>query len=662
MITTSSAFKTAAKAVSKTVKSKLTDGTHLITGDDDLISFKLTGTGSICKSVMRKLEAKYLGAHTYLGTRVTPSYGVKIAGGSISYIDYGAFEIITQETDQGTDEVTITGYDSMYEANQPYDLVPTYPMTLGDFLTAICTRLGWTQNGTTFNNSTLTLTGELFSESHLTFRQILDQIAQTAGSIIYFNTSNQLVVKQIEKSTMVETLDKDILSSLKLQTKYGPINSVVLSRQPQEDDIVQVNQTSIDADGLTEVKIVNDLIVDADRTTYLPVIFSALSALYFYPFEAKTISGLGYFEIGDRIVVQDPGGNSYQVIIFDLTVEVGPGISETLKAVKPDLTSTPYQYAGFMGQQIKNTQIIVDKQAGEIDIINETVDGAVSSIAVTNAAITSVVSQVNSNVDTIETIQEDLASLTQTADAIQVSIQGIGGVNLLTNSTGLKGTITEWLQSSPPANNNGTIVQTSDVATNTESHSGIQITNQYITQTFPTISGQTYTFYCRFKKTGTATVTITGVGTINLTGVADGNWGVFKLQFTAAGSSTTLTLATGAGVTCIISDAVVKLGDVSGWIQAPNEVYGTNFRFDKDGFSITSTLNKFKSQLDSAKLAVFDTSSGSDREVMNVSNSSAKLTGLISQGETIIQRVGISAGAMRIIPTNTGAQIVINTI
>lgn len=154
------------------------------------------------------------------------------------YIDYGSFKVVNQTTTKGSDVIKLVAYDKMYESLQKYDLSPSYPMTLLEFLQAICARFDWTLATTSFPNSDLVIEEELFSNLDLPFRNILDQIAEASGSIIQFNNNDELVVRQITDEVL-ETLDAGNLNNLDLEEPYGPIASVVLSRQPQGDDIIQ---------------------------------------------------------------------------------------------------------------------------------------------------------------------------------------------------------------------------------------------------------------------------------------------------------------------------------------------------------------------------------------------------------------------------------------
>lgn len=551
------------------------------------------------------------------------------------YIDYGEFKVVSQEINEGNGNVKLKLYDKMYEANQAYDLTPSYPITLIDLWDLICTRFSWVSGIEGLVNGTLPIADEPFSESKLTFRQILDQIAEASGSIIYFDTDDELVAKSLDVTGSSETLTSSDLFTLKLSPIYQELNSLVLSRSPQEDNIAEQDAESIALYGTHEVKFFNNLILDPDRETYITPIFEQLNGLTYYPFEARTV-GLGYLQVGDRIKVTDPSDNEYEVMIFKIDLLVDGGIRETISGTEPSKTSTNYNYAGIIGQTIKNTEIIVDRQEGEIILINED----------------------------ITNIESNVATLTQTTEDIQIGISTSGGENLLKNSVGLKGTIEEWQnldENGDPIDirNDATVIRSTDVSNNTTSNCAISIEDQFIQQSVSTIDEESYTFYCRFKKVGDCVLTINGTEyDVDTTGYVDNTWGEFSQEIVMGTNSTIIKLETATGDSCVLSDMVFKIGTANGWIQAPNEVYGVNFRFDKDGFSLESLSSSFRSVLDNEKLTIYNTSTS--KTMAQFSVDSALMTDAIVQDSLTIQRYENSASAVRTLPTSTGGILVIN--
>lgn len=623
------------------------------TYEDSANDIKITTTGS------------QSGVHTLYSALIATT-------GDTEYIDYGTFKVLTSEANTANDGVKIKGFDKMYESLQAYDLEPiydiVYPVTMLELLETICTRLDWTLATTSFPNDDIEIVSDLFLDQGLTFRNVLEMIAEASGSIMYFNVDDELVLRQVNVETELETLDSSDLKTLLVEAHYGEINSIILSRQPQEDNIIELDQASIDANGLTELKIVNNLITDTDRETYISPIADVLIGVDFYPFTATT-DGLGYFELGDRLTMVDPAENEFEVIVLHMELEVTGGVKETLKAKRPAKTVTPYNTAGIIGQRIRNTEIIVDKQQGLITLINGNVTDGFAQLQLTDSLIIGEVNDltevVDDNTGQITSLEEQVATLELTATQLQVTIEGIGGTNKLKNSVGLKGNIVEWQLLDVDGDlidpdNDGTIDQSTEVQNNSESGSAITIEEQFIEQTFDTIEGESYTAYFRYKSDGDCVLSITGLPDVTLD--EESEFTVYKLPFIGSSSNTTFKLDNTAdsGSSATFTDLVVKLGDANGWVQAPNEVYGSNYRFDGDGLSLTDPNSRFKVVITNESFTVYDTTSGSDVVVMQATKDLGLIKRLTAEESFILQRTGNPAAAGRMIPTTKGIMLTVN--
>jgi len=404
-----------------------------------------------------------------------------------------------------------------------------------------------------------------------------------------------------------------------------------------------------------DIKIENNEIVDGDREGAIIPLKNELLGLSFYPHDTRTI-GLGYFEIGDRITLVDSSENEFEVLIFDIEIDVTTGFIERLKCGIPDVSATDYDMAGKIGQRFTRAEIKVNKNEGEI----LSVANRITSVA---GNTETAISMAEANASDISDVEDAVTVLEQTATALQLSVLGQGGTNLLKNSVGLKGDIEEWQiyldDELVDTDNDGTITQTTDVSNNTESNSAILIEEQYILQTFKTIIGETYTFYCRYYSDTEVILSITGIDNVTLADTED-VWTVHKSEFVATQNDTTLRIDNTAevGSGAVFSDLIVKIGDVNGWTQAPNEIYGSNFRFDKDGFEVSSQDSAFRSLLDWEKLSVIN--DDTDVIVMQVSKDSGELYNLVVKDFLQVQREGNSAKAVKFIPTATGCMVVVN--
>ena len=115
MLFVSKKFKNAMKQPVKELEAYITGDNDNLRSADDLISFKISCDSDMCKTAMRKLEAKYLGEHNLLGQWVRVGYGVKLDDGTFEYLDYGSFLVTEMTSIKDTGVTTIVGYDKLNE-------------------------------------------------------------------------------------------------------------------------------------------------------------------------------------------------------------------------------------------------------------------------------------------------------------------------------------------------------------------------------------------------------------------------------------------------------------------------------------------------------------------------------------------------------------------
>lgn len=394
----------------KELQAFIDDGNLGIRDEDDLISYKISGDGGLCKTVMRKIEINHLGSHGLLGKWVTAGFSVKLPSGVFEPLEYGSFMITEETTSKDTDVTNLVGYDKMFNAMTPYVPLPIeYPVTLFVYTQELCKACDLELGNTEFKvNGDLIVERELFENiSGITYRDILTQIAQATATIGVIGADDKLYFKELTNTG--ESLTYDNMFKLKLENPYGEINSVVLSRAPQEDNIFLKDEQSILQYGLTEFRIENNEFLDKDRETAIIPLFNALKGISYYPFEAIT-EGLGWYEIGDNIAiieVRESGAEiEYKTSLFNFSITIDGSLKETLKATAESQTQTQYQYAKSISKRVKNTEIIVNKQDGKIESIVSDVDG----------------------------VKNDYTRIVQDIEKIVSSVQNSGGNNLIQNS------------------------------------------------------------------------------------------------------------------------------------------------------------------------------------------------------------------------------------
>lgn len=306
-------------------------------------------------------------------------FGVKAPGDTdYSYIEFGSYIIKEVTKDEEQQTIHLECYDYMLQSMIPYDLALDYSagVTVKAFLDAICDRLGWTKGYTTFHNSDVLIDEEKYDASD-TFRDVLDEIAQVAGGMIGLIGSELRIIYPTDTG---EVIDEENLKTLKIGKRYGPVNSVVLSRTPQEDNIYKKDADSIASHGLTEIRIENNQIIDSHREDFMDGICDALFGLSFELYELDSF-GIGYLSFGDIFALKTADGVEHSALMLCNDMQITQGVSETSKLEEPEVTNTDYTAASTTDKALRKTILRVDKQDNKITALAERTDTLESGLA-----------------------------------------------------------------------------------------------------------------------------------------------------------------------------------------------------------------------------------------------------------------------------------------
>lgn len=354
---------------------KLNGVTQTITSEN-LNGVTPTFQGSILKSVMKQLDVDS-NVDIPIGTSINYKFGV-LVDGKFEYLDFGNYVVYSSEKQEDYDSYKIVCYDKMlYSMKQNEDLGVAYPISVRDYLKALCNKLGlqFKNANDNFVNYSRMIKQELYVGLDYTYRDILDELAQVTASTICLNENDELELRYISNNA-VDTIDEEYLKDININfgQKYGPVNSIVLSRSAESDNVYLQDEESIQANGLCELKIVDNQIMNwNDRSDYLPEILNKLDGLEYYINDFAS-TGIAYLELCDRYNVEI-GDNTYSCVMFNDELEVTQGLVENIHTDMPEETETDYTKADKTDRKINNVSLIVDKQQKEINALaNKVVD------------------------------------------------------------------------------------------------------------------------------------------------------------------------------------------------------------------------------------------------------------------------------------------------
>lgn len=364
-------FKEQIKELGRELDSIITFGNTAL-GVEELNAVTPSFQGGLLKSVMKQLDIDS-NVDIPVGTELNYKFGVKVDN-EYEYLDFGNYIVYSSEKQEDTMSYKIVCYDKMLKSMVEYeDMALVFPITIRDYLNEIAQFMGlqFANLYEEFTNYNREIPSEIFLKNdggtlNYTFRDVLDQLAQVVGGVICVNNYDELEVRYIKETN--DTIDEEFLKDVNVNfgEKYGPINSIVLSRSGGSDNVYVQDEESIERNGLHELKISDNQIMNFnDRSLYLQGLLNRLNGLEFYINDFVS-TGICYYDLYDKYNVKI-GENTYQCVLFNDEILVTQGLEENIYTEKPEETQTDYTKADKTDRKINSAYIIVDKRLGEIE-------------------------------------------------------------------------------------------------------------------------------------------------------------------------------------------------------------------------------------------------------------------------------------------------------
>ena len=415
-------FKNQIKTMGRELDSKISytlNGVNVELGKEQLNSITPTYQGALLKSVMKELD---IDSNVYIPEKTILNYqfGVKV-NGEYEYINFGNYVVYKAEKQEDTNSYKLTCYDKMLYSMVDYEKMNiTYPISIRDYIKAICDKLGLTfaNASDTFANYDKQIQNELYldeDENSLgyTFRDVLDELSQVTASCICINGNDELEIRYINDTN--DTIDEEFLKdvNVKFGEKFGAVNTIVLSRSANSDNIYY---PEVLPENPYEFKISDNQIMNFnDRSDYLPDIYEKLNGLEFYINDFSS-TGICYYELLDRYNVQI-GDNTYSCIMLNDEINITQGLEENVFTEMPEETKTDYTKADKTDRKVNQTYIIANKQKSEIELVTR--------------EINSVKNDLSNNYYNIE---QSNVLFQNATDGLMNTLSQIGGNNLLRNT------------------------------------------------------------------------------------------------------------------------------------------------------------------------------------------------------------------------------------
>ena len=425
MRTHSNDFKVNVSQMGKQIDSIITyelDGETIELGIEELNSVSPHYKADILKSVMKQLDIDS-NVDIPIGTEINYQFGVKV-NDQYEYLDFGNYIVYSSEKREDLRSYKIVACDKMLYSMKDYEsLNIVYPISIRDYIIALCNKIGLTfaNSSDTFSNYNRMIQNELYLTSNgetmgYKFRDVLDELAQVTASTICINDNDELEIRYITETN--DTINEDYFKDINVNfgEKYGPVNSIVLSRSGGADNVYLKDDQSIAENGLCEIKISDNQILNGnDRADYLPDLLSKLDGLEYYLNDFSSY-GITYYDLCDRYTVLIDN-NYYSCVMLNDEINVTKGLNENVHTDKPIPSETDYSKADKTDRKINQTYFIVDKQ-------NQTIQSVITQTTDTSnpESIASKQSVLTQRVDNLESAISDIADITITGESTQATV------------------------------------------------------------------------------------------------------------------------------------------------------------------------------------------------------------------------------------------------
>lgn len=303
-------------------------------------------------------------------------FGIKLNDDTIEYVPQGSYRVYEKTSNT---EYKICDHKIFFNEKINTKEVP-FPTTVEKLATWVGKKLNIDVIiPTDFPNRNLTIPSEIFFGYDATYANVVEAITQATCTFAQINRSGQLEFrwfKKVDFSIDIENLPKGypVLSKV-----LDPINSVVLAREPQNDNVYWPETVE---DTRSEFKISNNPILDIDRYTSRMDIYDRMNSFSYIPVSILT-QGFFHLDTGDIVSLQTKDGSYIDMLIMNHSLKYSGGISSQFETPALSKTMIDYSIASSIESHMYRTELEVDKVKNEIRAEIQEIDEKFQQIDIT---------------------------------------------------------------------------------------------------------------------------------------------------------------------------------------------------------------------------------------------------------------------------------------
>lgn len=344
---------------------------------------------------------------------------------------FSPYYVYKAERKEETDSLILTCYDAMIDSSITYDLSTTehplsFPITVKEYLQAICKRLGWAASfpDSLSDNLAVKVNNEYYLDfaneggdtateasavSSFTFRDVLEQLGQLLGGCLAFlhdisGSAPELTVVYPSFPESDLTLPVSNQQTVKIESVYGPINCVACVDSSLEEYTANKDTASIETYGECRFEIVDNQILIAQTNDFLAGIFSKLNGLTYTPYEFNSF-GYGYLDFGDCFYLETKDGSKYHTIMLCDDMKFSRGFTETAFAKALTASNGEYSELTEAEKALNRVKIKIDRLNQIITYIAQDTAGNKTLIEQTPEAILTQISGQYASSEELENVK-----------------------------------------------------------------------------------------------------------------------------------------------------------------------------------------------------------------------------------------------------------------
>nr|DAY97237.1 MAG TPA: tail protein [Caudoviricetes sp.] len=288
-------------------------------------------------------------------------FGIQLADGTIENVPVGTMNVYEK-----TSDTEFKFMDNKMFFNRKFDTETlTYPSTPLKAALEACRQSGVELATLDFLNKDINIPSEVFFGYDATCGDVITAVAQASCTFATINRENKLEFRWFRNVDFTIPLDNQYKYPT-IETAYGPINSLVLAREPQNDNVYIQDDESIKSNGLTELKFSDNPFLDIDRYTSRNAIWNRVNGFKYIPFIAS-VPGQFHLDIGDVIKLQIEDGAYINAYMMNHSMSYAGGIKSEFSTPALTKSQINYNVASTLESKILRTELTVDKIKGEIN-------------------------------------------------------------------------------------------------------------------------------------------------------------------------------------------------------------------------------------------------------------------------------------------------------